>query len=78
MQTVAPPAPGHDLPLLGHPHVPPVHVSPAPQTLPHAPQLRGSVSVSVHRPPHVVPPVQVHTPETHVSTSPHARAHAPQ
>lgn len=68
----------HIFAVVGHEQVPPVQGSPEGQTVPHAPQLRGSVLVSAHRPPHVVPPEHVQTPETQLSTVPHARAHDPQ
>jgi hypothetical protein len=61
-------------------HMPALHVEPAPQRVPHMPQLRGSVCVLVHVvPPHIVMPVpHTHTPETHDAPMPHARPHAPQ
>ena len=78
VHTVPPPPPGHSLPPVGQPHLPALQNSPAAHGVPHAPQLRGSLDVSVHRPPQIVPLVQVHAPETHVSTALHPRTHDPQ
>lgn len=47
--------------------------------MPHRPQLRGSVCVLVHAPPHMTSPeVQPHTPPLHEAPGAHAALHAPQ
>jgi hypothetical protein len=65
-------------PVVGQVQVPPTHAAVAAgQVLPHVPQLRGSLVVSVQAPPHIVPVAQVHTPETHAWRLLQVRAHDP-
>ena len=63
-------------------HMPAMHESPGLQAFPHAPQLRGSVEVSVHPPAQgVCVPGQLlvtHVPATHAEPIAHTRPHAPQ
>jgi len=57
-----------------------MHVEPAPQRFPHAPQLFGSLASTAQVPfGHVTPPVpQTHWPDTHVAPVPQRVPHAPQ
>ena len=57
-----------------------MHEAPAGHTVPHPPQLFGSVPVSVHVPEQLVCPAvgQVHTPAAQMSPAGHAFPHAPQ
>jgi hypothetical protein len=75
------PPPVHSVSPVGQPavHVPPTQVLSGPQRLPQLPQLRGSVSVSVHVPLHFVsPPPQTHVPFVQLAPVPHWVPHAPQ
>jgi hypothetical protein len=55
------------------------HTSGAPQALPQAPQLAGSLASDVHAEPHKVSSGgQAHVPPTHICPSAHATPHAPQ
>ena len=72
------------------PHIPPAHDDDAfgaLHTLPHAPQLLGSLAViAQNAPQHCVPPGHgvppphsgTHNPAEHARPAPHARPHAPQ
>ncbi len=46
-------------------HAPPTHACPAPHTVPHEPQLFGSVAVNVHVPAHKSPPKHTQLPPEH-------------
>ena len=59
-------------------HDPSTQHSPTAQTVPHAPQLRGSVCSSVHRPPQTEPEQAPQEPFTHDSLGAHFLAHAQQ
>ena len=61
-------------------HTPLLQTSPAPQTVPHAPQLRLSALVSLHASPHFVsePHVVVQTPPLQTLPVPHAFPQPPQ
>ena len=52
--------------------------SPGEQTVPHPPQLKGSVRSSVHRPEQTEPEQAPQAPFTHDSLGAHFLPHAPQ
>jgi len=55
------------------------HICPEGQTLPHAPQLAGSLARDTQVPPQLTCPVgHAHWPATHVVPPAHALPHAPQ
>jgi len=75
------PPPMHSVSPVGQPavHTPLTQVLSGPQRLPHVPQLRGSVSVSVHVPLQLVsPPPHTHAPFVQEAPVPHCVPHAPQ
>ena len=59
-------------------HNPATQHSPSAQTLPHAPQFKGSVRSSVHMPPQTEPEQAPHEPFTHDSLGAHFLPQAPQ
>lgn len=59
-------------------HDPSTQQSPSAQTVPHAPQLRGSARSSVHMPPQTEPEQVPQEPFTHESPGAHLLPHAPQ
>jgi hypothetical protein len=76
-----PPPAGHAVSPVGQPAVqaPLTHVSAMGQRRPHAPQLAGSVPVSVHWPPQVVSPApHTHFPLVQLAPVPHAVPQVPQ
>jgi hypothetical protein len=78
---IIPNPPGHDVSPVGQPawQVPFTHMLPMPQWTPHAPQLRGSLLVSVHWPMHVVSAaLHVHIPFTHEAPVPQIVPQVPQ
>jgi hypothetical protein len=81
---VMPPPPGpagHAVSPVGQPatHAPFTQVSTMRQRCPHAPQLAGSLLVSVHWPAQVVsPPPHTHFPFVQLDPVPHAVPHVPQ
>ena len=64
----------------GHRQSPIWHVVPPAQVLPQVPQLRASVCVLTHAPPHVASPapVHAHAPDTHTWPPLHALPQRPQ
>jgi hypothetical protein len=75
------PPPVQSVRPVAHPavQVPPTHEFPDPQPLPHEPQLRGSVSVSVQVPLQLVsPPPQTHAPFVQLAPVPHCVPQAPR
>jgi hypothetical protein len=78
---IGPMPPVHAVSPVGQPavHTPFTQVLAMPQWVPHAPQLRGSVSVSVHWPPQLVSPApHTHAPLVQVAPVPQAVPQAPQ
>lgn len=60
-------------------HTPPEHVWPAPQLLPHVPQLRRSLEVSTQKPLQLVrPPPHTHAPLAQLAPTEHTLPHVPQ
>jgi len=59
-------------------HDPATQHSPIAQTVPHAPQFKGSVRSSVHMPPQTEPEQAPHEPFTHDSLGAHFLPQAPQ
>jgi hypothetical protein len=58
-----------------------MHTVPAAQTLPHAPQLPGSVASVTQAPPHATVPggqLDAHTPEVHTDPAAQVLPQAPQ
>jgi hypothetical protein len=77
--------PAHAVSPGSHAHALPAQIIRGPHVVPQAPQLRGSLVVSVHvPPPPAVPPHvfplggQVHVPETQRSPPVQSCPHAPQ
>jgi hypothetical protein len=59
--------------------LPPEHVWPVAQAVPHAPQFAGSLRVFVHcAPQNVWPPGHVHEPAVHARPPLHCVLHVPQ